>query len=216
MVTALRGGDPDRFDDLVQDLTPGLTRMARMYVSDALAGDVVQDTWIAVIDAIDSFEGRSSLKTWIYRILLNKVRTLATREARAVPVASLGPDHDPAGPRLELVHEELGPGYWPAPPEPWETLAPERLERKETLDRIAEAIEALPTAQREVVELRDVQGWSATDTAEALGISRRQPAGLAAPCPQSDPQRPRGVPPCRLTIRFTLATASAAPRPSSW
>jgi RNA polymerase sigma-70 factor (ECF subfamily) len=86
-------------------------------------------------------------------------------------VASLGPDHDPAGPRLELVHDELGLGYWPAPPEPWETLAPERLERNETLDRIAEAIEALPTAQREVVELRDVQGWSASDTADALGIT---------------------------------------------
>ena len=171
VVAALRGGEADRFDDLVRELTPGLARMARMYVTGAVADDVVQDTWLAVVDAIDTFEGRSSLKTWIYRILLNKVRTLAAREARAVPVASLGPDHDPAGPRLELVHDELGPGYWPAPPEPWETLAPERLERNETLDRIAEAIEALPTAQREVVELRDVQGWSASDTADALGIT---------------------------------------------
>jgi RNA polymerase sigma-70 factor (ECF subfamily) len=171
MVAALRGGEADRFDDLVRELTPGLARMARMYVTGALADEVVQDTWLAVIDAIDTFEGRSSLKTWIYRILLNKVRTLATREARAVPVASLGPDYDPAGPRLELVHDELGSGYWPAPPEPWETLGPERLERNETLDRIAEAIEALPTAQREVVELRDVQGWSASDTADALGIT---------------------------------------------
>ena len=171
LVAALRGGEADRFDDLVRELTPGLARMARMYVTGALADDVVQDTWLAVIDAIDTFEGRSSLKTWIYRILINKVRTLAAREARAIPVASLGPDHDPAGPHLELVHEELGPGYWPAPPEPWETLAPERLERKETLDRIARAIEALPTAQREVVELRDVQGWSASDTADALGIT---------------------------------------------
>jgi RNA polymerase sigma-70 factor (ECF subfamily) len=171
VVAALRGGDADRFDDLVRDLTPGMVRIARMYVSGALADDVVQDTWLAVIDAIDTFEGRSSLKTWIYRILLNKVRTLASREARAVPVSSLGADHDPAGPRLELVHEKLGPGYWPAPPEPWETLGPERLERNEILDRIAEAIEALPTAQREVVELRDVQGWSASDTADLLGIT---------------------------------------------
>ena len=171
VVAALRGGEADRFDDLVRALTPGLTRMARMYVSDALAGDVVQDTWIAVIDAIDAFEGRSSLKTWIYRILLNKVRTLAPREPRPAPRPSLGPDHDPAGPRLELVHDELGPGYWPAPPEAWETQGPERLDRTETLDLIAEAIEALPTAQREVVELRDVQGWSASDTAEALGIT---------------------------------------------
>ena len=152
VVAALRGGDADRFDDLVRELTPGLARMARLYVTGALADDVVQDTWLAVVDALDTFEGRSSLKTWIFRILLNKVRTLAVREARAVPVASLGPDLDPGGPRLELVHDELGPGYWPAPPEPWETLAPERLERNETLDRIAEAIEALPTAQREVVE----------------------------------------------------------------
>jgi RNA polymerase sigma-70 factor (ECF subfamily) len=171
LVAALRGGEADRFDDLVRELTPGLARMARMYLTGALADDVVQDTWLAVVDAIDTFEGRSSLKTWIYRILLNKVRTLAVREARAVPVASLGPDQDPAGPRLELVHDELGPGYWPTPPEPWETLAPERLERDETLHRIAEAIEALPTAQREVVELRDVQGWSASDTADALGIT---------------------------------------------
>jgi RNA polymerase sigma-70 factor (ECF subfamily) len=171
VVAALRGGEADRFDDLVRELRPGLVRMARMYVTAALADEVVQDTWLAVIDAIDTFEGRSSLKAWIYQILLNKVRTLATREARAVPAASLGPEQIPAGPRLELVNDELGPGYWPAPPEPWETLAPERLERNETLDRIAAAIEALPTAQREVVELRDVQGWSASDTADALGIT---------------------------------------------
>ena len=171
LVGGLQAGNGDAFRFLVESLHAPLVRMARIYVPAALAEEVVQDTWLAVIEAIDTFEGRSSLKTWIYRILLNKVRTLATREARAVPVASLGPDYDPAGPRLELVHDELGSGYWPAPPEPWETLGPERLERNETLDRIAEAIEALPTAQREVVELRDVQGWSASETADALGIT---------------------------------------------
>ena len=97
MVAALRGGEADRFDDLVRELTPGLTRMARMYVTGALAGDVVQDTWLAVIDAIDTFEGRSSLKTWIYRILLNKVRTLATREAAPSPWRALDPTTIPPG-----------------------------------------------------------------------------------------------------------------------
>lgn len=87
---ALRAGDEEVFRTVVGQLTPGLIRLARHYVSEALAEEVAQETWVAVICLIDRFEERSSLKTWIYRIMLNKVRTLAPREAKVVPFAALG------------------------------------------------------------------------------------------------------------------------------
>ncbi len=174
IVAALRTGDHDTFRGVVVELTPGLTRMARIYVSDALADEVVQETWMAVVTSIASFEGRSKLKTWIYRIMLNKVRTLATREAKVVPMTSVGPSNDNAGPSIDLerlTHPELGAGYWPAAPPRWDQLPAERLESVETGKRLGAAMADLPAAQREVVLLRDVEGWSADEVCNALGIS---------------------------------------------
>jgi RNA polymerase sigma-70 factor (ECF subfamily) len=94
VVDALRAGDENAFRAIVTELNPGLTRLARIYVTQALAEEVVQETWAAVIRSIDGFEQRSSLKTWIYRILLNKVRTLAPREAKIVPFAAMGHTSD--------------------------------------------------------------------------------------------------------------------------
>lgn len=173
IVEGLRAGDPEIFRALVTDLNPGLVRMARMYVSPALADEVVQDTWMAVVTSIDSFEGRAALKTWIYRIMLNKVRTVATREGKIVPFTSLGPgeQHGAAVDPDRLVHPELGRGYWPEAPPRWDALPVERLEAAETYKRIDDCIAQLPAAQREVVSLRDVEGWTSDEVCNALGIS---------------------------------------------
>ncbi len=99
-VAALQAGDRVVFTALVRELTPGLTRLARTYVPSAIADEVVQETWMAVVRSIGAFEGRSALKTWIYRIMLNKVRTVATREAKVVPFTSVGPRSDGAEPSV--------------------------------------------------------------------------------------------------------------------
>lgn len=173
-VDALRAGDHEMFRMLVKDLNPGLTRLARTYVAPAIADEVVQETWMAVIRSIDSFEGRSALKSWIYRIMLNKVRTVAGRESKIVPFTSLGPRSDGDRPSIEpdrLVHPDLGQGYWPEAPSRWDSLPAERFEAAQTNAEVRRAISQLPDAQREVVTLRDVEGWAADEVCNALGIS---------------------------------------------
>ncbi len=172
-VAALRARDEDAFRTVVAELTPGLIRLARHYVSEALAEEVAQETWMAVICSIDRFEGRSSLKTWIYRIMLNKVRTLAPREAKVVPFAALGHTRDDT---LHAVDPERlmrkgAPGHWTQPPQQWQRLPAEVLEAQETLEKITEAVARLPPAQQEVVELRDIRGWTAEEVCHTLDIS---------------------------------------------
>lgn len=173
-LSAIRAGDEEAFEALVNELTPGLRGLARTYVTNALAEEVVQETWAAVVKSLDSFEGRSSLKTWIYRILLNKVRTLAGRESRIVPFAALGLAEDGASPAVEperFGDRLLQDGDWVMPPTEWTNAPSEELEAEEVLALVRDAIDDLPGSQREVVELRDVQQWPATDVCEALGIS---------------------------------------------
>jgi RNA polymerase sigma-70 factor (ECF subfamily) len=173
IIAALRSGDAKVFRSIVSELNPGLLRLARTYVSPALAEVVVQENWIAVVRSIHSFEERSSLKTWIYQIMLNKVRSLATREAKIIPFAALGHAGNPDAPSVDpdrLVDAERGPGHWGEPPPMWDAPADE-VERAELLEMIDAAIRRLPAAQREVVELRDVQGWSANEVCNTLGIS---------------------------------------------
>jgi RNA polymerase sigma-70 factor (ECF subfamily) len=172
IVDALSAGDEDAFRAIVTELNPGLTRLARTYVTQALAEEVVQETWAAVIRSIDRFEQRSSLRTWIYRIMLNKVRTLAPREAKIVPFAAMGDTSD--GHHQSVDPDRLmaqgQPGHWSTPPPEWRQPA-EQLEAQETLDAIGHAINQLPKAQQEVVTLRDVQGWTAEEVCNTLGIS---------------------------------------------
>ena len=170
-LVALRRGDESAFRQLIADLTPGLTRVARSYVTPAQADDVVQDTWMAVIRSLDRFEGRSTLKTWIFRILFNKVRTLAGREARVVPFTSLARD---SGDFDADAFDDpfLGPGYWSAPPHAFQDFPGEALEGAEVLAMIGAAIEVLPPMQRRVFELRDVIGVDSAEVSELLGISR--------------------------------------------
>lgn len=174
IVAALRAGDQETFRNVVARFNPGLVRLARTYVSAELADEVVQETWIAVVRNIDTFEERSSLSTWIYRILLNKVRTLAKREAKIVPFAAMGHTGDGNHPAVDperMLHPTDGPGHWANTPPRWENLPAERLESREVLDMIIAAIAALPAAQREVIELRDIQGRSAEEVCNTLGIS---------------------------------------------
>ncbi len=174
VVSALRAGDAATFRALVTELNPGLARLARTYVPAAIADEVVQETWMAVVKSIGAFEGRSALKTWIYRIMLNKVRTVAGRETKVVPFTSLGAHTDEERPSVDpdrLVHPDLGQGYWPEAPPRWDSLPSERLEVRETTEQIVRAISDLPDAQREVVTMRDIEGWTADEVCNALGIS---------------------------------------------
>jgi RNA polymerase sigma-70 factor (ECF subfamily) len=173
LIEALRLGDEAAFMRLVEAYGPTLRRVARIYVPNAaVAEEVVQETWIGVLKGIDRFEGRSSLKTWILRILANIAKTRAERERRTIPFSSIGPaaaersvDPDrflPAG------HENAR--RWAFGPSKWETPE-ESLLSGETRRVIDEAIEKLPPAQREVITLRDVEGWSSEDVRNALEIS---------------------------------------------
>jgi RNA polymerase sigma-70 factor, ECF subfamily len=175
LVAALKAGDEQAFRDLIESLHPSMLRIARMYVrTQAVAEEVVQETWLAVVKGLDRFEGRSSLKTWILRILANRARTRGAQEGRTVPFSALasaeaavgGPTVEPA--RFAGRDDGEWPYHWAAPPRDWPE---ERLLANETLSVIGAALAELPESQREVVRLRDVEGWDAEDVAEALQIS---------------------------------------------
>jgi RNA polymerase sigma-70 factor (ECF subfamily) len=174
LVDALTAGDEEAFARLVDMLSPALLRMARMYVSSgAEAEEVVQDTWLAVLKGIDRFERRSSLKTWIFRILMNVARTRGKRESRSIPFSSAfdaggAPDEPAVDPDRFLPPDHRSAGGWAIAPAPWpedEVLA------GETVDIIRRAIDQLPPAQREVITLRDLVGCSSAEACDALDVS---------------------------------------------
>jgi len=172
VVAALRRGDQSVFVDLVDAYSPGLMRMALTFVRDrAVAEEVVQETWIAVLRGIDRFEGRSSLKTWIYRILINTAKTRGQRESRSIPFSAAASYDEPAvDPDRFLDAGHRWAGAWMLGPSDWQTPEEELLQR-ETRDAILQAIDQLPAAQRAVITMRDVEGFPADEVAEALGIS---------------------------------------------
>ena len=175
LVARLRAGDEEAFMSLVDALQPSMLRVARMYVSTvAVAEEVVQDAWLGVLKGLDRFEGRSSLRTWIFRILTNIAKTRGQREGRSVPFAALaGDDLDqPAwDPAAFLGSEEQSAGHWSSLPNDWRGLPEERLEAAETRALVAATIAALPPMQAEVIRLRDVAGWSAEEVRNALGLT---------------------------------------------
>jgi RNA polymerase sigma-70 factor (ECF subfamily) len=177
LVAALQRGDSDAFETLIDRYHAAMVRVAGLYVRDRqVAQEVVQETWLAVVEGIERFEGRSSLKTWLFRILTNRAKTRAVREGRSLPFSAVaGPDSadEPAvdPDRFLDPNDPQAPGAWASPPRGWETLPEERLLSRETLQRIAGAIEGLPAAQREVIRLRDVEGWDAEEVAAALDIT---------------------------------------------
>jgi RNA polymerase sigma-70 factor, ECF subfamily len=163
LVEALRAGDERAFEQLIRMYQASLIRVAQMYVSSrAVAEEVVQETWLAVLNGIGRFEGRSSLKTWIFRIVANRAKTRGEREGRTVPFSSLGP------PEPAVEGERFDHGHWASPPPDWPE---ERLLAEESQRVIENAIELLPDVQRAVITLRDVQGWSADEVRNALELS---------------------------------------------
>jgi RNA polymerase sigma-70 factor (ECF subfamily) len=172
VVRALKAGDEAVFAELVDAYSPGLMRMAMMFVRDrVVAEDVVQDTWIAVLRGIDRFEGRSSLKTWIYRILMNTAKTRGQRESRSVPFSAAGGGDEPSvDPDRFLGPDQRFAGGWMLGPSDWATPEEELLSG-EVREVILAAIDTLPETQKAVITLRDVEGFPADEVAEQLGIS---------------------------------------------
>src|SRR3954452_3223830 len=172
IVAALKRGDESVFADLVDAYSPGLLRMARMFVRDqAVAEDVVQETWIAVLRGIDRFEGRSSLKTWIFRILINTAKTRGQRESRSIPFSAATGGAEPSvDPDRFLDADHRHAGGWMLGPTEWQTPEEELLQG-ETRDAILAAIEELPESHRAVITMRDVEGFPPDEVSEALGIT---------------------------------------------
>ena len=176
LVAALRRGDEPAFVLLVERCHRALLRLARCYVSsDAVAEEVVQETWLGVLQGLPRFEGRSSLRTWIFRILTNRAKTRGQREARSVPLSALEADGDEGPePAVDPEHfHSIGSmnGGWAIPPQSWEQLPEERLLSAETRACIDTAIAALPGRQRLVMTLRDVEGLSSQDVCGILEVS---------------------------------------------
>ena len=176
LVERLRAGDEDAFMDLVKALQPAMLRVARMFVSSqAVAEEVVGDTWVGVLRGLDRFEGRSSLRTWIFRILTNIAKTRGQREGRSIPFAALArgdldaPTWDPS-----LFHGpgELGDGGWSTLPNDWRGIPEDRLLSAETRAVVARAIDSLPPMQAQVIRLHDIAGWSSEEIRNALDLTQ--------------------------------------------
>jgi RNA polymerase sigma-70 factor (ECF subfamily) len=175
LVAALRAGDEQAFAALVDGWSGSMLRMARLHVpTDSVAEEVVQDTWLAVLTGLDRFRGESSLRTWVYRILLNQAKTKGARERRTVPFASLTDDDDGSrdGPTVDPSRFQSAgdphPGGWRRFPDEW----PEHsVLSREVHQVVATALEGLPPRQRAVVALRDLDGHTAEEVSELLMIT---------------------------------------------
>jgi len=175
LLRGVRDGDEAAFAELVMRHQGQLLRIAQVYVSSrALAEEVVQETWLGVIRGAERFEGRSSVKTWIFRILANIARTRAKKEARSIPFSSAAGPEEVDEPLLDPSRfqsaQDPAPNQWSAPPLAWPTPE-DSLLTGEAREMLLKEIEKLPPAQREVVTLRDVQGWSSKEVCNALEIS---------------------------------------------
>jgi len=173
VVAALRRGEEEAFAALVDEYGPSMLRVARMYVSTrAVAEEVVQEAWIGVISGIGRFEGRSSLKTWIFRIVANLAKTRGEREGRAIPLSSVVAGE--GGRTVDADRFLTGgrwAGHWTSAPNRWSELPEERLVAGETLAVVQDAIAALPEPQRTVVTLRDLDGWGSDEVRNVLELS---------------------------------------------
>ena len=171
LLGALRRRDEGAFAQLIDRHHRSLLRMAQLYVRDwAVAEEVVQETWLAVLEGVDCFEGRSSLRTWIFRILTNRATTRARREHRQLPFSALAGDAEPEvdEARFRPIDDPRFPQQWAVPPRAWPD---ERILARETIDQVRLAVAQLPPAQQVIVGLRDIDGWSAEEVCAALDIT---------------------------------------------
>jgi RNA polymerase sigma-70 factor (ECF subfamily) len=165
LIGRLQAGDEAAFAELIRRHHQPMVRLARSYVpSQAVAEEVVQETWLAALRGLRSFEGRSSVKTWLYRILLNRARTAGLVEHRQTPVE----DPELAVDRSRFDEE----GSWSNPPVPWVEEVDDRVRAEAMTKTIRVAIDQLPSAQRDLVTLRDVQGMSAAEACEIMGLEQ--------------------------------------------
>src|SRR5919197_58744 len=175
LVCALRKGEEAAFAELIDRYQAPMLSLAQRYVrSRAVAQEVVQETWLSVLKGIDRFEERSSLKTWLFRILVNQAKSLGVRESRNVPFSAL--EGDSSEPSVEPerfldANHDRWPGHWAAYPSSWSEIPEQRLLARETLDCVRDAIDGLPERQKIVVTMRDVEGWSPEEVCETLEIS---------------------------------------------
>jgi RNA polymerase sigma-70 factor (ECF subfamily) len=176
LVERLRAGDEDAFMDLVRRWSPSMLRVARMYVpSQSVAEEVVQDTWLGVLAGIDRFEERSSLRTWVFRILMNRARTRGQRERRTVPFAALAREETEgefaAVDADRFVGRGDGVGSWAAPPVRWWEEPERALDSAEAVELVEREVAKLPEMQRLVITMRDLEGLSSEEVRNALEIS---------------------------------------------
>jgi RNA polymerase sigma-70 factor, ECF subfamily len=165
LLAGLRAGDEAAFVELVRRYSPALLRLAQAYVpSRAIAEEVVQETWLGVLRGIDRFEGRSTVKTWLFRIAANRARTRGAREPRTLPLVP-----DDGGPSVDP--DRFLPADHPKWPRHWAVEPSEIVETAETVAHVRDAIERLPAMQRAVITLRDVHGWDGAEVCEALELS---------------------------------------------
>ena len=176
LIARLRHGDEGAFDELVNQHHSALIRMAMGYVADReVAEEVVQDTWMAVIESLNRFEGRSSLRTWICGILIHKAKDRGVREKRHTTFsdfASHDDDQDEAVDPSRFQQTGEWAGHWAFPPQPWDDQTPEKLlASQQAVNAMQRAIEVLPATLKEVLFLRDVKGVDAKEVCELLNIT---------------------------------------------
>jgi RNA polymerase sigma-70 factor, ECF subfamily len=165
-VAAILAGDERAFEELVDRYNPSLLRVALGYArTRSAAEEAVQDTWLGVLRGLPAFEGRSSLRTWIFRILVNQAITRGVRESRSVPFSSLGEEAAVDPERF------LPSGAWASPPQPLDGVPEDVLLSAEARTLVLAAIAELPSQQRQVITLRDVEGWTSAEVREALDLS---------------------------------------------
>ncbi len=163
LLAGVRVGEEQAFVELVARHHAAMLHLARSFVgSDAIAEEVVQDTWVAVLRGLDRFEGRSTFKTWLLQILVNRARSTGVREHRSIAVGD-------ATPAVDRARFDAG-GAWSSPPEHWVADSDDRLLAEGLSEQIQQSLKELPSRQREVVMLRDVDGLSSPEVCAALEI----------------------------------------------
>ena len=168
----LRSGDETAFRSLVNRLHRSLTGVAMEFVGNRAAADeVVQETWLAVIEGLDTFEQRSSLKNWIFAILANKARSRAVRDWRTITVSDFGRESADEEPAVDPARFASS-GGWSVPPSPWEEVTPEKIVAgRQLLEHVGAAIDQLPPTQRSILILREIEGLASSEVSELLGIT---------------------------------------------
>ena len=177
-LAALRAGDDAAFLDLVRRHGPAMLRLARTFVSDrGVAEEVVQEAWLAALRGLGRFEGRSSLKTWIFQILINRARTRGRRDARSIPFSALALSETEPGEaavdpsRFLPASHPTEPRHWALPPRPWPQTPEDLMLSGELRQQVIRAVAKLPQAQRVVLTLRDLEGWTSAEVCNVLDVS---------------------------------------------